>query len=104
MNGSYQIWAHEPYGHVLDQAITNIRMSTYLASANHDPVYARSLYVWDRDVSVALLADIAILEVALRNALNEQLVLAYGNEWCRRDIGLDERSRSDLANAWSTLR
>ncbi|MFJ2621228.1 hypothetical protein [Glutamicibacter sp. NPDC087344] len=78
-------------------------MSTFLASANNDPPDARTLYVWDRDVSLALLAGIALLEVALRNALNEQLVSAYGANWLQRDIGLDERSRNDLSQAWRRL-
>ncbi|RNL57930.1 hypothetical protein [Arthrobacter oryzae] len=96
-------WANGAHNRALDKAITPVRMSTYLASAGHDPVFARRLYVWDRDVAVALLADIAILEVALRNALNDQLTLAYGPQWFTLDIGLDGRSRESLARAWAEL-
>lgn len=49
----------------LDKAITPVRMSTYLARAGRDPAFARRLYVWDRDIAVAPLAEMAILEVAL---------------------------------------
>jgi hypothetical protein len=91
------------HSRALDKAITPIRISTYLAGPGHDPVLARRLYVWDRDVSVALLADIAILEVALRNALNDRLSSSYGAEWYRLDIGLDGRSRDTLSRAWAEL-
>lgn len=96
-------WNNSAHNRALDKAITPVRMSTYMVSAGHDRVYARRLYVWDRDVAVALLADIAILEVALRNALNEQLTSAYGPAWYRLDIGLDGRSRDTLARAWADL-
>lgn len=103
MSSTSPAWSNGAHSRALDKAITPMRMSTYLANAGHDPVYARSLYVWDRDVSSALLADIAILEVALRNALNDQLTAAYGPQWFRLDIGLDGRSRDDLARAWKDL-
>ncbi|NKX55947.1 Abi family protein [Arthrobacter mobilis] len=96
-------WTSGAHSRALDKAITPVRMSTYLAGAGYDPVLARRLYVWDRDVSVALLADIAILEVALRNALNDRLTSTYGPEWYRLDIGLDGRSRDTLSRAWAEL-
>lgn len=56
-------WSNGAHSRALDKAITPIRMSTYMAEAGHDSVLARRLYVWDRDVSAALLADIAILKL-----------------------------------------
>lgn len=96
-------WSNGAHSRALDKAITPVRMSTYLLSASQDQVFARSLYVWDRDMASALLADIAILEVALRNALNDQLTAVYGQHWFQTDIGLDGRSRDDLARAWKDL-
>lgn len=96
-------WSNSAHNRALDKAITPVRMSTYMHSAGHDPVFARRLYVWDRDVAVALLADIAILEVALRNALNDQLTSAYGAHWYHLDIGFDGRTRENLARAWNDL-
>lgn len=48
-------------------------MSTYLSGASGDPGPARELDLWDRSISVAFLADLTILEVAMRNAMSAQL-------------------------------
>lgn len=87
----------------LDQAISADRFSTYLEAGGDDTHLARKLYVWDRDLSSAVLADIAIVEVALRNALNHALTTLHGPEWYLRDIGLDDRTRRKLAGAWDSL-
>lgn len=49
-------------------------MGTYLAAAANDADLAMEMYLWDREVSAAFLRDLAILEVALRNAMSAQLV------------------------------
>lgn len=88
---------------VLRRIVSPQRLRTYLDASAGDETVALQLYVWDRDLASAVLADIAILEVALRNALNEALSAAFGPEWYVRDIGLDDRSRSSLSVAWSDL-
>lgn len=88
----------------LDRSITPIRMSTYLFAASDDLHLARELYLWDRVVSVSLLADLAILEVALRNAMSAQLKLKWGAEWyANPDVPLDDRTSSTLSNAWGRI-
>jgi len=87
----------------LTQAISPDRLGTYLNAASGDQTRALDLYVWDRDVAVAVLADIAIVEVALRNALNDALTTTHGPDWYTQDIGLDERCRNQLAQAWERL-
>ncbi|HCX85003.1 MAG TPA: hypothetical protein DHV14_07705 [Micrococcales bacterium] len=87
----------------LDRAISPDRLGTYLGAANGDVGLARELYVWDRDVASALLADIAIAEVALRNALNLRLSADYGPDWYRTRDLFDQRSVRALASAWSRL-
>ncbi|WP_199731975.1 hypothetical protein [Cellulomonas triticagri] len=87
----------------LDRAISPDRFGTYLRAAAGDHGRALDLYVWDRDLAAAVLADIAIVEVALRNALNGALTAEHGDEWYLHDIGLDERSRAKLAAAWRRL-
>lgn len=96
-------WVNGAHSQALDNAVTPIRMGTYLSAAGHDPTLARELYVWDRDVAAAFLADIAIVEVALRNAMDAQLVANFGPEWYSTDIGLDSPSRSKLAQSWDRL-
>ncbi|MEV7974216.1 hypothetical protein [Cellulomonas sp. NPDC089187] len=87
----------------LDHAISAARFDTFLRVADGDRERARKLYVWDRDLASAILADLAIVEVALRNAVNEALTAMYGSEWYRHEIGLDDRLRRQLAQAWRRL-
>lgn len=51
----------------LDRSLSSARMGPYLAAAGNEADRARELYLWDRDLAVAFLGDLAILEVALRN-------------------------------------
>lgn len=87
----------------LNRAISPDRFGTYLAEAGGDLERARDLYVWDRDLSTAILADIAIVEVALRNAINNALTRSHGTEWYLKDVGFDDRSRRALTRAWRDL-
>lgn len=87
----------------LDHAISPDRFGTYLTAGGGDDDQARALYIWDRDVASAVLADIAIVEVALRNTMNDALVAMHGPTWYTLDIGLDDRSRRKLAGAWQRL-
>ncbi|RFA16786.1 hypothetical protein B7R21_01335 [Subtercola boreus] len=62
------------------------------------------LYLWDRDLSAAAIADIAILEVALRNAMNDALTRSSGRpDWYRQAMGLDNRSLQAVARAWNDV-
>jgi len=87
----------------LVRAIGPDRFAAYLTSAGGDQDLACRLYVWDRDVAAALLADIAIAEVALRNAINTRLTAKHGADWYTREIGLDARCRANLTTAWYRL-
>lgn len=96
-----------PSHHVtaLDRSITPTRMGPYLSAAAGDPDRARNLYLWDRDVAVAFLGDLAILEVALRNAMHAQLEAKWGEEWYKNhDMPLDDRSMSTLNVAWKRIK
>lgn len=94
---------HPQHATALDRAISADRLSTYVRAAAGDRERARALDVWDRDVASAVLADVAIVEVAVRNALNDALTRMQGERWYVRDIGLDDRSRHKLAMAWRDL-
>ncbi|MFT4035574.1 MAG: hypothetical protein QM679_08370 [Patulibacter sp.] len=79
-------------------------MGTFLAAAGGDQRLARELYVWDRDLAAAMLADIAIVEVALRNAMHDALAAVWGPLWFADPaVRLDERSAGQLASAWKSL-
>jgi hypothetical protein len=89
----------------LDRSITPIRMSTYLTAAGQNQTWARNLYRWDRELSVAVLGDLAILEVALRNAMNEKLSAKWGPQWyASPDVPLDDRSEQALATAYARVK
>ncbi len=78
-------------------------MGTYLSAASGgDPDRARELYLWDRDLSVAFLGDLAILEVALRDAMSAQLEAKWGGvDWYENTaMPLDDRSMNTLSTAW----
>ena len=90
---------------VLHRSVTPSRMSTYISAADGDLDQARELYLWDRDLSVAFLSDLAILEVALRNAMSEQLKAKWGVNWHKNtDMPLDDRSMNALSKAWGRVK
>lgn len=92
------------YAAALDRSITPTRMSTYLSSADGDDDLARELYLWDRALATAFLADLALLEVALRNAMNERLTARWGPEWYKDlAVPFDDRSVQALNTAWNRL-
>ena len=89
----------------LDRSITSTRMGTYVSETAGDPDRARDLYLWDRAISVAFLGDLAILEVALRNAMSSQLELKWGREWyANLDMPLYDRSVNALSTAWGRIK
>jgi hypothetical protein len=76
---------------VLHHAISPDRFGTYRAAARGDDDLARQLYVWDRDLAVAVLRDIAILEMALRNAMHLTASAQWGIHWyADRSVILDD--------------
>jgi hypothetical protein len=88
----------------LERAISPDRLGTYQVAAMASGGDILDLYIWDRDLASAILADIAILEVALRNALNAALISHFDTqEWYKLDINLDDRSQKALAAAWNQL-
>jgi len=63
------------------------RLSTYLASTGGDKRQAVRLYAWNVAASAALWGDFNVLEIALRNALNDQLTVAAGQaDWWNASI------------------
>lgn len=88
----------------LDRAVSADRYASYLRAASGSTSLARELYVWDRDLSVAVLADLAIVEVGLRNAMHEAMSAEWGPRWYEDPVViLDDRSRGQLSKAWNYL-
>lgn len=88
----------------LDRAISPDRLATFMRAADNRPTIARKLYLWDRDLSAAIFADIAVVEVSLRNAIDQALAVKYGTRWWEPDgLPLDGRSEGVLGKAWADL-
>ena len=87
----------------LDQYISAPRMRTYLSETFDDVDLARQLYLWNRDLSAAFLADIAILEVAMRNAMHAALESQWGQRWYQEGPMLDQRTSDQLSKAWDRI-
>lgn len=70
----------------------SVRLAPYLKEADGDYAKATDLYLWAGDLAGALHSMIAFVEVAVRNALDDQLakwnwaqVGQHGREWALRD-------------------
>lgn len=89
--------------HLLWGSIPPARMATFLSHTSHHCAdEALELYVWNRDLSMAFMADLAVLEVALREAIHAVLTEKWGVQWYQ-EMPLDDRSRTALASAWERL-
>ena len=71
-------------------------MGTFHRIARQQGGTALELYVRDVELAAAFMADLALLEVVLRNAMNDQLSGHFGRDWFRQDGLFDERSRSAI--------
>lgn len=88
----------------LDRVVSTERFAPFLDAVEGDTDLALQLYVWNRDLSVAVLADVAVIEVALRNSMHSAAVRAWGPHWYSNlEVPLDDRSASQLKRAWSNL-
>lgn len=93
------------HSQALHKSITPTRLGTYLRAAGYQHDRALILYLWDRDLAVAFMSDLAILEVALRNAMSARLEARWGPHWYRNpDLPLDDRSAGMLHQAWKSLK
>ncbi|MBN8978995.1 MAG: Abi family protein [Rhizobiales bacterium] len=56
-------------------------MSTYMVAAGHDARYAIALYLYNARLSKAFLFPLHVVEIVLRNAIDETLCNLYGTDW-----------------------
>lgn len=83
--------------------ISEKRLQPYLQLAHLSQEKALELYRLDRKLASAIFEDIAYLEVALRNNINQVLCEDFGNDWYCRQIGFDERVVRNIADTWEKL-
>lgn len=88
----------------LEASLSPERLATYVQSANGDREKALYLYTWNTAISAAFYAPLQGLEVALRNALHQQLEIAYGAEWYdNQKCGLDAGALNRIDDAKNQL-
>ena len=78
------------------------RLAAFQSTTNDTPA-ALELYVWDRDLSAAFFADIAIIEVAMRHAMHRELVRDFSTAWDTVPQQWDDRTLRKLADARARL-
>lgn len=94
----------QEHAEALRRAISLDRLGTYQRAANTIGADVLDLYIRDRDLSAGFLADMAIIGVALRNAMHTALSKTYGGHWYTRpDVGPDDRSEANITAAWRRL-
>lgn len=87
----------------LRDRLTAERLGSYLAAADGDLALAFSLYEWNMRVSAGVLTTTGIVEVIVRNAMDQQLrawagAKKPGSTWL--DLApLDDQGRSDVTKA-----
>lgn len=69
-------------------AFSRLRLGRYVSAARGNALVARRLYWWNVEASAALYGSLQCLEVALRNALHQQLTHAYGRDdwWAKAPL------------------
>jgi hypothetical protein len=81
------------------------RHGKFLAYTADDPSRAIRLYVWNTAAAAALWGGFHVLEVALRNALHQQLTQLAGREdWWAGDLPFHHDQRRQLRSAQERIR
>ena len=70
----------------LQSIISEPRLSSYLKIAKNDKEKAYHLYLYNLEISQILYHNIHWLEIILRNAINQKLIEAEGNNWYQSDF------------------
>ena len=74
----------------LEASFSPERLRTYLRAAKGDRKRALQLYTWNTKICAAFYGPLQGLEIALRNAIHQQLTRCYGAAWHGNPaVGLD---------------
>ena len=74
----------------LEASFSPERLRTYLRAAKGDRKRALQLYTWNTKICAAFYGPLQGLEIALRNAIHQQLTRCYGAAWHDNPaVGLD---------------
>lgn len=84
------------------KTLSRPRMATYLSVTNQDQTKALELYIWNSQVSAALLVPMHICEIVIRNAIAEIFESQFGSLWPWQrslELTLPRRYRDELTKA-----
>jgi hypothetical protein len=76
--------------HRLRASIPAPRLAPYEAACSGTDVDPVHLYRWAGSIALAVFEDLAVLEVAMRSAMAQQLASVYGDRWFDRTELLDD--------------
>lgn len=84
----------------LEASFSPERLRTYLTAAEGDRKRALQLYTWNTKISAAFYGPLQGLEIALRNAIHQQLTRCYSAAWYDNPaVALDLGGRGRIADA-----
>lgn len=86
----------------MKQAFSKPRLKPYLRAAGGDPQAAMRLYWWNVEASAALYGPLQFVELAVRNALHDCLVLAHGRPDWWEVAPLDPKGKGKVVGACGT--
>lgn len=69
-----------------ERIMTSARMSRYKMACGNNSKKAMTLYRKNLQLSQELFTVISCFEIALRNAIDKQLLLTLGNDWLKKSI------------------
>lgn len=87
----------------LKNSLSESRFDTYLRKASGNETYAVALYLYNARLAKAFLFPLSVVEITVRNAVDQALLGAYGENWHQdqnlRDNQLTPQSLSSLDKA-----
>lgn len=88
----------------LRASIPEPRLAPYILACAGTSVDPIALYLWAKQVSLAVFDDIATLKVAMRSAMARELSSTYGINWYQNAGILDDETLRLINTAWRTGR
>ena len=81
------------------EALSPGRFQTYITAAGGDEERALRLYRWNSRISPAWMPDLALIEIALRNAIHDTLAHGTGHADWWNHLALDNKTERSIDDA-----
>lgn len=80
-------------------ALSPARFATYLSAASGDEERGLRLYRWNSRIAAAWMPDLALIEVALRNAIHDTLTSGTGHADWWNHLAIDNKTERNIDEA-----